>query len=202
MKQTGSALQFALPCFFVIQFSIRPIKDLKDCSKAHRGWIYLLKNTVKQYYCKILAITVFCTFENVKIYIYMLRLLLDTFVHNSWQWFWYQWLGYMSLACSSQCLHFVVYQRVWMCIHITNPFQAFKTRAIPAAHLTCTSHCAVNHNCYESNPNTVTNQQQTGAQLIEWENLVQNIVCLGSQLKTEAAAGRENEGETKKRKTE
>lgn len=49
-------------------------------------------------------------------------------------------------------------------------------------------------------PNTVTNQQQTGAQLIEWENLVQNIVCLGSQLKIEAAAGRENEGKNKNRK--
>jgi len=46
----------------------------------------------------------------------------------------------------------------------------------------------------------VTNQQQTGAQLIEWENLVQNIVCLRSQLKIEAAAGRENEGKTRREK--
>jgi len=49
-------------------------------------------------------------------------------------------------------------------------------------------------------PNTVTNQQQTGAQLIEWENLVQNIVCLRSQLKIEAAAARENEGKTRREK--
>lgn len=82
-----------------------------------------------------------------------------------------------------------------LCRHMT-PIQMkrFKALAIPAAHLTCTSHLAVNRICYEAtqHPNTVTNQQQTGGQLIEWENLVQNIVCLGSELKIEAAAEREN----------
>lgn len=50
--------------------------------------------------------------------------------------------GVFTLSCISVCstAH----------SHATNSFQALKSWAIPAAHLTCTSHLAVNHNCYDA----------------------------------------------------